>query len=65
MAILVKVSGSSLGKLYYFFFAILNKNKHEEYKGHDMIFLCFTKSVKPAFLDGDDCIRQQPPSKFQ
>ena len=30
-----------------------------------MIFICVTKSVKPPFLDRDDGIRQQPPSKFQ
>ena len=25
-----------------------------------MIFMCVAKSVKPPFLDRDDCIRQQP-----
>ena len=38
---------------------------HEEHKGHAMIFMCVTKSVKPPFLDRDDDIRQQPPSQFQ
>ena len=44
MDILVKVSGSSLGKLFYLrFFFILNKNRHEEHKGHAMIFMCDKK----------------------
>ena len=30
-----------------------------------MIFMRVTKSVKPAFLDRDDGIRQQPHSQFQ
>ena len=30
-----------------------------------MIFICVTKSVKPAYLDRDDDIRQQPPPQFQ
>ena len=66
MAILVKVPGSSLGKLFYlrFFFILNKKNRHEEHKGHAMIFM-LTKSVKPPFLDRDDSIRQKPPSQFQ
>ena len=39
VAILVKVPGSSLGKLFYLsFFFILNKNIHEEHKGHEYDF---------------------------
>ena len=30
-----------------------------------MIFMRVTKSVKPAFLNRDDDIRQQPPFQFQ
>ena len=44
MAILVKVSGSSLGKLFILDFFISNKkNRHEEHKGFDMIFMCVIK----------------------
>ena len=35
VAILVKVSGSSLGNLFYLIFFILNENRHEEHR--DMI----------------------------
>ena len=43
MAILVKVPGSSLGKLFFildFFLILNNKNRHEEHKGHAMISMC-------------------------
>ena len=50
LAIYVKVSGSSLGKLLFFvFFFILNKNKHEEHKGHAMIFMCDKKCQTAIF----------------
>ena len=39
VAIFVKVSGSSLGKHFYLSF-FLNKIRHEEHKGHGMIFTC-------------------------
>ena len=64
MAILVKVPGSSLGKLLYLRFVLLNKkNRHGEHKGRAMIFMCDKKCQKP-FLDRDDSITQQPPSQF-
>ena len=64
---LVKVPGLSLGKLFFIldFFILNKKNRHEEHKGHAIILMCVTKSVKPPFLDRDDDIRQQPPSQFQ
>ena len=64
VAILVKVPGSS--KLFYlrFFYILIKKNRHEEHKGHAMIFM-LTKSVKPPFLDRYDSIRRKPPSQFQ
>ena len=51
VAIFVKVSGSSLGKLFFilFFFYILNKNRHEEHKGHAMIFMCDKKCQTVIF----------------
>ena len=52
LAIYVKVSGSSLGKLFYlrfFFFFFLNKNRHEEHKGHAMIFMCDKKCQTAIF----------------
>ena len=63
VTILLKVSGSSLGKLFFIldFFVLKKKNRHED----DMIFMCVTKSVKMSFLDRDDGIRQQPPSQFK
>ena len=62
----MKVPGSSHGKPFYLrFFLFSIKNRHEEHKGHAMIFMCGTKSVKTPFLDRDDDIRQQPPSHFQ
>ena len=41
VAMLLKVSGSSLGKLFFilYFSFILSKNRHEEHKGHAMIFM--------------------------
>ena len=50
VAILVRVSGSSLGKLFlsYIFF-ILYKNRHEEHKGHAMIFM-YDKKCKTAIF---------------
>ena len=66
MAILVKVSGSSVGRLFILDSFISNKrNIHEECKGFDMIFVCVIKSVKPPFLDRGDGTKQQPPSQFQ
>ena len=59
MAILVKVSGSSLGKHFILDFLSLSyiKTRHEEHKRMiNMIFMCVTKSVKPPFLDQDDGI---------
>ena len=64
MAILAKVPGSTLGIIFYLIFLFKIKNRHEEHKGHAMIFM-FDKSVKPPFLDRDNGIRQQPPSQFQ
>ena len=65
MAILVMVSGSSLGKLIILDFFISNKkNRHEEHKGFDMNFMCVIKRVEPSFLDRGDGIKQQPPSQF-
>ena len=50
MAIFVKDSGSSLVKLFYpSFFFILNKNRHEEHKGHAMIFMCDKKCQTVIF----------------
>ena len=52
VAILVKVPGSSLGKLFflsYIYFFILNKNRHEEHKGHAMIFMCDKKCQTAIF----------------
>ena len=52
VAILVKVPGSNLGKLFYLrFFFILNKkkNRHEEHKGHAMIFMCDKKCETAIF----------------
>ena len=67
MTILVKASGSSLGKLFFFILDlfILNEKQARRAQENDMIFMCGTKSVKPPFLDRDDGIRQQPPSQFQ
>ena len=51
----VKVSGSSLGKLFYliffffFFFFFFNKNSHEEHKEHAMIFMCDKKCKTAIF----------------
>ena len=68
VAIYVKVSGEVLINflilVVVFFWFFLHKNRHEEYKGHAMIFMC-DKSVKPPFLDRNDGITQQPPSQFQ
>ena len=64
MTILVKASGSGLGKLFYLRFFILNE-KQVRRAQENMLFMCVTKSVKPPFLDRDDGIRQQPPSQFQ
>ena len=44
MAILVKVSGSSLG-----IFFIQNKNRHEKHKGHAMIFMYDKKCQTASF----------------
>ena len=51
VAILVKVPGSSLGKLFYlrFFFILNKKNRHEEHKGHAMIFMCDKKCQTSIF----------------
>ena len=52
VAVYVKVSGSSLGKLFFlsfFFIIILNKNRHEEHEGHAMIFLCDKKCKNAIF----------------
>ena len=50
VAILVKVPGSSLGKLFYLrFFFILNKKQAREHKGHDMIFMCDKKCQTAIF----------------
>ena len=66
VTLVVKVSGSSLGKLFYLrFFFILNKKQARRAQENDMIFMCVTKSVKPPVLDRDNGIRQQPPSQFQ
>ena len=66
MTILVKVSGSSLGKHFYLRFVFtLNKKQAQRTQENDMIFMCVTKSVKPPFLDRDEGIRQQPPSQFK
>ena len=54
VAIFVKVSGSSLGKLFFIlvFFIILNKNRHEEHNGHAMIFMCDKKCQTAIFGQG-------------
>ena len=66
VTVLVKVSGSSLGKLFFILdFFNLNKKQTRRAQENDIIFMCVTKSVKPPFLDRDDGIRQQPPSQFQ
>ena len=65
VTILVKAAGSSLGKLFYLRFFILNEKQARRAQENDMIFMCVTKSDKPPFLDRDDGIRQQPPSQFQ
>ena len=52
VAIFVKVSGSSLGKLSLsslFFFLIILNNRHEEHKGHAMIFMCIKKCQTAIF----------------
>ena len=53
MAIFVKVSGSSLGKLFFhlsfFFLFFKNKNRHEEHKGHAMIFM-YDKKCQTAIF---------------
>ena len=51
VAILVKVSGSSLGNIFLSFF-ILNKKRHEEHKGHAMIFMCDRKCQTAIFGQG-------------
>ena len=51
MAILVKVSGLSLGKLFILDFFISNKkNRHQEHKGFDMIFMCVIKKCDTAIF---------------
>ena len=53
MASQVKPPGSNLGKLFsIFFFNFKLKISMESTK--NMIFICVTKSVKPAFLDRDN-----------
>ena len=50
VAIYMKVSGSSLGKRFFILvFFILNKNRHEEHKGHAMIFMCDKKCQTAIF----------------
>ena len=51
VAILMKVPGSNLGKLFYlrFFFILKKKNRHEEHKGHAMIFMCHKKCETTIF----------------
>ena len=50
VTILVKVPGSSLGKLIYLSFFLFKKiNRHEEHKGHAMIFMCDKKCQTAIF----------------
>ena len=51
MAILVKVPGSSLGKLFIldFFYFKFKKIRHEEHKGHAMIVMCDKKCQTAIF----------------